>query len=461
MSDKEIENRDTISKSQANVANGGSRNDRKRTKRRRSLSSSSSSSSSSDSSSSVSSSSDSRKQDKSHKRKKRGGKRSRHRQRDRRRLNRLTQEMHELREKSNFNYLNSEEILDGNISGELFNDGSVHDSNLKLSEAPTESNFIFAIETKLKEPTVPKTPQNFLTTLKEIQRFESSEWSEIRYAETQKSYNHTPGFVELEVNDEVKPYDSLRHLAHSDKAFAALTFCVLKQRETLQTSLRSLLQWAHDSEMTYEGLSEKINEQFLNGDFYKISSELLQLVCGHRAEVVQMRRDGIVNFLRDPLTKVAVKKIPPSCRHLFEAEPLTAVLEKAGGIRKAFLPLHKPGSNVTASQAGPSKQTHHPSQGQVHRCIPSQGTSHGCCASGRISHTNQPSQGCCHSRSSQGQRYHNYADNRPTASNSYRGSFRPRGGHQGKRPQEYNTKGSQKRPGSFSESNSRGSKRKF
>ncbi|KOB51845.1 Uncharacterized protein OBRU01_27053, partial [Operophtera brumata] len=375
MSDKNSDNEtsENFSKSQrTNTVSGGtsheSRSVRKRSKRRRSPSSSSSSSSSSDSGSSTSSSV-SRKHNKSHKRKKRGTKRGH--QRDRRRLNKLRQEMCELRKRapfcdndcssrSNLNHLNSEEVVDGNISGELFNDCIEHD----FDQNKSEPNFVFEIETKLKEPAVPKTPQNYLNTLNQIQHFESNEWCEVRFAETQKSYNHATGFVELEVNEEVKAYDSLRHLAYSDKAFAALTFCVLKQREALQTALRSLLDWGRGTDINYEGLSEKINEQFLNGEYYKVSSELLQLVCGHRADVIQMRRDGITNFLRDPLTKVAVRKIPPSCNHLFKAEALTSLLEKAGGVRKAFLPLNKQGLNTPASQAGPSKLAHHPSQGQ-------------------------------------------------------------------------------------------------
>ncbi|KOB64587.1 Uncharacterized protein OBRU01_23992, partial [Operophtera brumata] len=321
MSDKNSDNEtsENFSKSQrTNTVSGGtsheSRSVRKRSKRRRSPSSSSSSSSSSDSGSSTSSSV-SRKHNKSHKRKKRGTKRGH--QRDRRRLNKLRQEMCELRKRAPF--------CDNDCSSR---------SNL-----------------------------NHLNS-EEIQHFESNEWCEVRFAETQKSYNHATGFVELEVNEEVKAYDSLRHLAYSDKAFAALTFCVLKQREALQTALQSLLDWGRGTDINYEGLSEKINDQFLNGEYYKVSSELLQLVCGHRADVIQMRRDGITNFLRDPLTKVAVRKIPPSCNHLFKAEALTSLLEKAGGVRKAFLPLNKQGLNTPASQAGPSKLAHHPSQGQ-------------------------------------------------------------------------------------------------
>ncbi|KOB72617.1 Xylose isomerase [Operophtera brumata] len=169
---------------------------------RRSPSSSSSSSSSIDSGSSTSSSV-SRKHNKSHKRKKRGTKRGH--QRDRRRLNKLRQEMCELRKRapfcdddcssrSNLNHLNSEEVI-----------SAANYSTIALNTILIKIN------------------QNRI----------SNEWCEVRFAETQKSYNHATGFVELEVNEEVKAYDSLRHLAYSDKAFAALTFCYDCKKLTL------------------------------------------------------------------------------------------------------------------------------------------------------------------------------------------------------------------------------------
>lgn len=443
---------------------------RRRSRVKRLSSSSSSSSSSSESSSSSSTSSSvsrrSRKNSHSSRRKKKGGGKRRHRRGGSRKIRKLTRQIDDLRKQIVFcsndpvpctampciddNLSVDENLVDGNISGELY-------ENNETSVPTVQSDFTFEIETKLKEPSVPKTPQNFLKILKDIQHLESNDWSEVRYADTQKLYNCTPGFVDLEVNDEIKAYDSLRHLAHAEKAFAALSFCVLKQREALQSSIRSFLQWARDSELPFEAINEKVNELFLKGDFFKVSADLLQLACGHRAEVIQMRRDGITKHLRDPLVKAALRKIPPSCEHVFSAESLATALEKAGGVRKAFLPIHKPGTTASVSQTGQSKPSRYPSQGQAIRNLPSQGNTHGCCASAHISHAySQPSQGCGNSRPSQGQ-VSNHADNRPAYPGGSRGSFRSRGSRAGYRNQ--NSRGDRKRPASPTEN--RNKKRKF
>lgn len=197
------------------------------------------------------------------------------------------------------------------------------------------SEFTFNIETKLKEPAVPKTPEGLIKTLVDVQHFGKPTWSEVRYAETQKSYNHSPGFVDLEVNSEVKQYDSLIQLAKSDKAYAAITFGILKQKESLQNCIRSLLTWCK-SESNLGNINSKIEELFLNGEFHKISSDLLQLVCGHRCEIIQLRRDAIIKQVKDPLVKGILNKIPPSTTHLFESDAFSAALEKVGGVRKAF-----------------------------------------------------------------------------------------------------------------------------
>lgn len=423
------------------------------------------SSDSSSSSSSSSSDSSPRRSTPRHRNKKRGGKR-RHRH-DSRKFRKLTRQVDDLRKQLIFCNNNSvpcaaavhfnENLVDGNVSGELYEDPIIN--SVEVPAPVAQSDFTFEIETKLKEPSIPKTPQEFLQTLKDLQHLDSSDWCEVRYAETQKLYNSTPGFIDLEMNEEIRAYDSLRHLAHADRAFAALSFCILKQREALQTSVRSFLQWARGSDLSYEGINEKVNELFLKGDFFKVSSDLLQLTCGHRAEVIQMRRDGITNHVRDPLVKAVLRKIPPSCQHVFNAESLATALEKAGGVRKAFLPLQKPGSSASVSQTGQSKPARRPSQGQALRNVPSQGTAHGCCAPTHISHAyNQPSQGYCNARPSQGHGT-NHDDNRPSFSGGSRGSFRGRGSRQGYR--QHDSKNSRKRAVSPSENYNRNKKRKY
>ncbi|CAH2098637.1 unnamed protein product [Euphydryas editha] len=251
------------------------------------------------------------------------------------------------------------------VSGELFEENTV-DENTYF-----ENEFTFNIETKLKEPSVPPTPEKFLKLLLNVQRLGSTSWSDIRYAETQKLYNHSPGFTELQTNEEVISYDTLRYQSNIDKSYAALTFCVLKQKESLQNAIRSLLAWAKDIHVNPENLSSKVEELFLNGDFHKTSSDLLQLVCGHRAEIIEMRRESITSKAKDPLVKAALNKIPPSTSYLFDSDLFKSTLEKAGGVRKAFWPLKSEEPKKSATNRRLSR-----GQG-LHKIVPSRGTQYG------------------------------------------------------------------------------------
>ncbi|KAL0894809.1 hypothetical protein ABMA27_013334 [Loxostege sticticalis] len=301
--------------------------------------------------------------------------------------------------------------------------GTLNDSN----------NFLFDIETKLKDPTIPKSTDVYLNILNNVQHFNSNEWSEVRYADTQKNYCRSPGFVELDANDEIKGYDTLRNLVHNERAYAAMSFCLIKQRECSQNAVKDLLNWLKSPEnLNYDLIQDKVIDLFQKGDFTKVSSDLLQLICGHRAETIQMRRDGITNHIRDPLVKAAVRKIAPSHEHLFNADQLTATLEKAGGVKKAFMPLHR--SNASASQAAASvnRTAPHPSQGSVDRFVPSQGNFIGGTGHSQFRpYYRGPTQGE-QMRPPQGYT----SDNRRGASNS-RGSFRARPGRQNRHSDQF------------------------
>lgn len=269
---------------------------------------------------------------------------------------------------------------------------------------------------------MPKTSQNDLKLLNDFQHLDSTEWDAIRYLETQKLYNCTPGYTDIDLNEEVKAYESPRHLIHADRAFAALTMCAIKQRESLQTILRELLSLAKESNsLSYDCLEGKINELFSAGDFLKNSSDLLQLICGHRAEIIQMRRDCVTKQVKDPLLKTSLKKIPPTATNLFNAEKFAAVIEKAGGVRKCFWPLKKASISST-SQAEHNKPSTS-SQGVASRKKPTQGCSHGPCSGAHYAHAtnchNPPPQGGYSSHyPSQGYNHHSVA---PNNQNSFRG----------------------------------------
>ncbi|KAF9795754.1 hypothetical protein SFRURICE_006926 [Spodoptera frugiperda] len=258
-------------------------------------------------------------------------------------LGKLIKEVQELREQvfvnNTHNACHDGLSVCSGVSGELYDQHFEEQTECpNVDDKNSQLDFTFDIETKLKEPSVPKTPENLLKMLLDVQRLGSFAWSEVRYSDTQKLYNHSPGFIDLDTNEEIKMYDTLRHLAHADKSYAAITFCILKQKESLQEAIRNLLLWAKSTQVNYDNLSGKVEELFQKGDLHKISSDLLQLVCGHRAESIEMRRDAITTQIRDPLVKASLNRIPPTSTHLFSPDLFATALEKAGGVRKAFWP---------------------------------------------------------------------------------------------------------------------------
>uniref|UniRef100_A0A2A4JCF8 Uncharacterized protein n=1 Tax=Heliothis virescens TaxID=7102 RepID=A0A2A4JCF8_HELVI len=170
-----------------------------------------------------------------------------------------------------------------------------------------------------------------------------------------------------------------------------------------------------------------------------------------------MRRDGIINHVRDPLVKATLRKIPPSNRHLFESEAFSNALDKNGGVKKTFVPLTK-STGGSASQAGPSKAVRHPPQGWAHYHGPSQGTNHGCCASVPHPHYQyHPSSQDCYPHRTQ--RQNNQSDRRTAPTGNNRGPFRSQGGRQNYKPQSQG-KGNRKRSGVSSDYNS-GNKHRY
>lgn len=295
-------------------------------------------------------------------------------------MDKLFKEMGELRNIVTSNNTNNDTAYHDNdailsdVSRELYEHSATDDACPGVECQNSNVPFTFDIETKLKEPAVPKTPDDYLKMLLDVQRLGSKTWSEVRYADTQKLYNHTPGFIDLETNEEVKIYDTLRHLTYADKSYAGITYCILKQKETVQDSIRCLLDWAKTTDVNFNNLSEKVENLFQKGDLQKVTADLFQLVCGHRAEAIEMRRDVITSKIRDPLVKAKINKIPPSTTYIFDSEPFTTVLEKAGGVHKAFWPL----KSSTYVPVKSNQINSRPSRGQGMRksSVPSRGTLH-------------------------------------------------------------------------------------
>ncbi|KAI5632407.1 hypothetical protein NE865_14899 [Phthorimaea operculella] len=231
------------------------------------------------------------------------------------------------------------------------------------------STLKFSFNTVLKEPSVPKSSQNLLETIKAVQHFESEDWSNVRYSEVQKQYVSRPGYTDLETNEEIKAYDKYTNLSPTERGFTAITQALVKQGEAAQSGFEALISWSRSTaDLSPTSLQDKINQIFIQGGFQKISNDLIQLSCGHRADLIQQRRDNILRSVKDKYFKETLRKIPPSCNNLFQKEHFSAALEKNGGVSKTFWPLRAPTQNKPAAQAGSD-------QSNSVNIVPAQGTS--------------------------------------------------------------------------------------
>lgn len=251
--------------------------------------------------------------------------------------------------------------LNADVSREMYSEEDREPT--ALTEPPGAPKL--SLNTVLKEPSVPRSTQAHIDAIQAIQHFDSEDWAGLRYAEVQKNYCSRPGFVELETNEEVKPYDKFTNLSLTERGFAAITQALIKQQEAAQNAFDSLIAWSEAStDLSPQSLVDKIKELFVDGDFQKISNDVLQLACGHRADLIQQRRDNILRSVKDKYFKANLRKIPPSSECLFKKEIFSSAVEKNGGSSKTFWPVRQPYQNKPAAQAGSSQNNYKiPAQG--------------------------------------------------------------------------------------------------
>lgn len=261
--------------------------------------------------------------------------------------------------------VNNDDVVSLNVSNELFSDNECNDIDEPKS-VKNDSSVNLSINTVLKEPSLPKSSKFHLELLQKVQHFDSSEWRDVRYSEVQKAYSTTPGFVELECNDEIKPFDRYTNFCVTERSYAAITQALINQKDAAQAGFESLLTWASDNsnDLSPTTIKDKLNEIFIEGSYNKISNHLLQLACGHRADIIEQRRDSILRSVKDKFLRSKLRNIPPTSSFLFKNDAFSDAIEKSGGVGKAFWPIRNSSqkSNWTAAQAGTSN-TKTPAQG--------------------------------------------------------------------------------------------------
>ncbi|XP_059059617.1 uncharacterized protein LOC131852893 [Achroia grisella] len=235
------------------------------------------------------------------------------------------------------------------------------------------------VNTTSKDPKVPRADPEHLKRLELLQKFGDPSWKEVRYTDALKIHCATPGFVELDINDELRQFQKGKdYSAKSEKIVAAICNGLLTQRDLLNQSLQQLVDWAAapDTTLSAGNIFDKISELFQpNSKFHKVSEEIMQIVCGKRAECIETRRERILGELPNKNLREGLRKIPPSSAYLFNETHLHAYIANTGGMDKWVRPwfdsgkeLHKPNTKpcYKHSKPGPSREASQSFRNQEH-----------------------------------------------------------------------------------------------
>ncbi|CAH0406080.1 unnamed protein product [Chilo suppressalis] len=180
------------------------------------------------------------------------------------------------------------------------------------------SNLNFKQETTLKSSGA-KTSDAHAEMLLKLQHFDNDDWCQVRFTEAQKRYLSSPGFIELESNDMLKRFERNKSLAATEKTLAALCHGLIIQNEHLQQGFLNLVSWMESHQQITANL------------------DLLQIVCGCRADIIQQRRDSLLHYVKDKYVKECLWKIPPTLENLFDDKRFSECVTKNGGVDKVFM----------------------------------------------------------------------------------------------------------------------------
>lgn len=242
-------------------------------------------------------------------------------------------------------------LIDEPLSADECDNVSISSSLIK----PVENDFLQWDDDTVASESMKRTSESKLNHLRKVQHLDSNQWNNVRYTDVQKKYLTTPGFTNLTLNDELMAFESkFNHLRSLDQTFGALTGMLLSQKEALQASLKQLLDWAEDKDtnLSKAVLSTKVRELFSNTCKYTdISKDILQIVCGRRANMIEHRRDSALSAVKDKYNKTILRRIPPSAEYLFQPKEFSDAVAKLGGGSRVFRKPYLPAEGSQAMQA--------------------------------------------------------------------------------------------------------------
>nr|CAH7716821.1 unnamed protein product [Callosobruchus chinensis] len=203
----------------------------------------------------------------------------------------------------------------------------------EMEEEDTEIDF--RPLTKEQEPPIPTVKPNILQQGRECQRLGTSSFNRIRYADVHKKLHASPVFSSLKVNPQLPPTLYLNQLqvqlAKSDSCLGTILHGMLLQREAFSNTINEIVR-------KHPGTRSDILKSLVReGDFRQLSDDLIQYVCGRRAEIIDQRRK--IFRPKNDYAASLLEKIPPSDTHLFDDQLFDEFHKQHG---RFFRPLSRP-----------------------------------------------------------------------------------------------------------------------
>ncbi|XP_069362058.1 uncharacterized protein [Maniola hyperantus] len=178
-------------------------------------------------------------------------------------------------------------------------------------------------------------PAERVQALCRLQRFNTNQWRDVKYSKSLQTMLARPGFTDLKVNDELCHLNKGKdYLMNTERVLAGLTNGLLDHKELVRNNLQEIVNWANNStsELTPDNLYNKILDLFgPESQSHKKMDQILQVVCGKRAECIEVRRDRLIGEVSNRNLQATLKNVPPSADYLFDPKALMPVIQSLGG----------------------------------------------------------------------------------------------------------------------------------
>lgn len=189
----------------------------------------------------------------------------------------------------------------------------------------------FLPSTKEADPLIPEPSAELKSEGIECQRLGTGGWNRIRYKEVEKHLHAGSVFSALKINNELGALASQPSpfISKQEGMLGTITHGLLLQRRAFADGLNAVIKKVPSVSAELKLLVAE------DSKFKSISDQLLQYVCAHRSETIELRRKHFKT--KNELLSGMLNSIPPSPTHLFHEEQLSSFVKDNGGVSTVFI----------------------------------------------------------------------------------------------------------------------------